>query len=94
MTVHENEILMFTLGLGVYLSGFAFRDSLGRIPDWPLLRTAYYLLLASWAATLLEGFCLASPLNLLEHTGYAASAILVALWCWRTSVGPSGSRGA
>ena len=94
MTIHENEVLMFTLGLGVCLTGCTFRGPLLRIPDWPFLRAAYLVLLTAWGATILEGLFLPALLNFVEHTGYALSAILLAMWCWRTSVAPGERSGS
>jgi hypothetical protein len=49
--------------------------------------TAFFLLLATWIATVLEGFIWNSFLNLLEHAGFAASSVLTTIWCWKAFIG-------
>ena len=48
-----------------------------------LFRLAFYAMLGSFICTVLEGFFWPSGLNLLEHIGYALSAILFAGGCHR-----------
>lgn len=90
MPVHENEVVMLALGIGVFLFSFASRVTLQRISNWKLLRLAFLVLLVAWGATVLEGFCLPTVLNLLEHSCYALSAVLLAVWCWKTAFGKGG----
>lgn len=81
--VHDNEVVMLVLGIGVYLFVAFNKARLIRIPAWNLLINAYRLLLAGWALTVLEGFVLESLLNHLEHFSYACGAVLLALWLWK-----------
>jgi hypothetical protein len=85
MPIYENEVLMLALGIGVCLFGIASRRRLARVPGWPLLAVSYAVMLVAWIATVLEGFWLATPLNIVEHVGYALGAVLLAAWCWRAS---------
>ena len=82
-----NEIVMLLLGVGVFVFIIKNRVGLKRLPAYEILMTAFYLLLLSWAATVLEGFVLSPFLNLLEHAGLAASSVLTAVWCWKASTG-------
>ncbi|MBS3741472.1 MAG: hypothetical protein KGY74_05075 [Candidatus Cloacimonetes bacterium] len=45
--------------------------------------TGFYLFLAGWVLTVLEGLFWANLLNLLEHLFYATSSILILFWSWR-----------
>jgi len=44
---------------------------------------AFYLVFAAWVLTVLEGFVWERALNALEHACYAASALVMAAWCWK-----------
>jgi hypothetical protein len=85
MPIYENEVMMLTLGIGVLCFAIASRRSLARIPDLPLLACSFLIMLIAWIATVVEGFWLAGPLNVLEHGGYALGAALLAVWCWRAA---------
>ena len=81
--VQENEVVMLLLGVGVLVFILANRKRLADLPSVEILLVGYYLLLAGWLLTVLEGFFWGEVLNIVEHGLYAASAILVAAWCWR-----------
>jgi len=92
--LHENEVVMLALGAGVHLFALRQRRRLEQVSGWPLLWAAYRLLLLSWAATVAESFVLPTALNLVEHGATAASALLLAVWCWRVAVrGAAGEAG-
>ncbi|MBW1821272.1 MAG: hypothetical protein JRI92_05825 [Deltaproteobacteria bacterium] len=48
-----------------------------------ILITGFYVLLAGWVLTILEGLFWNDLLNVLEHICYTASSILIAVWCWK-----------
>jgi hypothetical protein len=77
----ETELAMFVLGLGVGVVAIIRSRRLRRLERWPLLATAYALLLLGWAATTIEGVFAPVLFNEIEHTAYAASAIVAAIWC-------------
>ena len=79
----QNEIVMLLLGVGVLIFTIRNRAGLKRLPAYGILMTAFYLLLVTWTATVLEGFIWNSFFNLLEHTTLAASSVLTAIWCWK-----------
>jgi hypothetical protein len=81
--IQENEVIGLLLGIGVLIFILANRSRLASLPSARLLLASYYILLAGWALTVLEGFFWGQTLNLLEHVAYAVSAILMAIWCWR-----------
>ncbi|MBN1148909.1 MAG: hypothetical protein JXA78_16735 [Anaerolineales bacterium] len=80
--VQENEVVMLLLGVGMLIFILANRKRLD-LPSIGLLLAGYYLLLAGWLLTVLEGLFWGETLNLVEHSFYAASAVLNAAWCWR-----------
>lgn len=81
--IQEYEIIMFALGLGIYLFTLANKNRLQRIPYFRLLGSAFFLLLPAWALTILEGVIFSELFNFIEHACYAASAVLLAVWCWK-----------
>jgi hypothetical protein len=81
--VQENELITLLLGIGVLVFAVSNRLRLQRLPEWKFLVGALGLLFLGWILTILEGFFWESALNLLEHISYAASSVLLALWCWK-----------
>lgn len=79
--IQENEIVMLILGLGVLIFVLGKRSQLKRFPSSGMLILGFYLLLAGWALTVLEGFFWEPFLNYLEHTCYAIGMVSVAAWC-------------
>jgi len=80
---HENEIVMLLLGVGVLILVLANRIRLKRVPESKILIAGFYILLAGWAMTVLEGFFWENLLNYLEHICYVGSSLLVVIWCWK-----------
>ena len=81
--LHENEVVMLLLGIGVFLFMLLNRVHIRRIYGWKILVYSYSFLLAGWLLTVLEGFFLESYLNFLEHMSYVLSAVTLVLWCFR-----------
>ena len=81
--LHENEVVMLLLGVGVFLFILLNISHIRRISYWKILIAGYSLLLAGWILTVLEGYFLESLLNFLEHMSYAMSAVVMAVWCFR-----------
>jgi hypothetical protein len=81
--IQENELIGLILGVGVLIFILANRSRLAGLPAARILLASYYVLLAGWALTVLEGFLWGQALNLLEHFCYALSALLLAVWTWR-----------
>lgn len=82
-----NEIAMLLLGIGVWIFTMSNRADLKRLPSFGILMAVFHLLLATWIATVLEGFIWNGFFNLIEHVGLAASSILTAFWCWKVFIG-------
>ena len=81
--VHDNEVVMLALGIGVYFLILGYRRHLQRVVGWSTLFLAYHILLIAFVMTILEGFYWARQLNIIEHLCYALSTILMAVWCWK-----------
>ncbi|MBW1801037.1 MAG: hypothetical protein JRJ85_09945 [Deltaproteobacteria bacterium] len=81
--IQENEIVMLLLGSGVFIFTLLNLPMLKRLQSWKVLIAGFYVLLAGWVLTVLEGFFWEGLLNYLEHMCYAGSALLVAFWCWK-----------
>lgn len=82
--MQESEIISFLLGLGVLAFVLVNRKQLKRIPFCSLILGSFSAILAAWTFTILEGFFLKDLFNILEHLGHTLSAVLLALWCWKT----------
>lgn len=88
----ENEIMaggeFTTLVLGLVVLVFMCMNysALKRIPSFKFLAIAYYLLLVSFVATVVEGFFWEVHINFLEHFCNALSAIFVAIWFWKVFI--------
>lgn len=88
MVFQENEIISFLLCIGVFGFVLSNRTRITQLPSAPLFLAAFYLFFASEILTVVEGFwATGAPLNTffntLEHIGYAASSVLIAVWAWR-----------
>jgi hypothetical protein len=81
--IQENEIIMLLLGIGVLIFILGNRLQLQRLPVSKILIAGFHMLLAGWILTILEGFLWKDLLNFIEHTCYATSSILIAVWCWK-----------
>lgn len=81
--IQENEAIMLLLGFGGLVFILANRLQLKRLPASGILIAGYYVLLAGWILTILEGLFWGEFLNIIEHICYAGSTALLAAWSWR-----------
>jgi hypothetical protein len=81
--IFENEIVMLLIGVGVLIFILGSRPRLKSLPASNILFAGFYVLLASWTVTVLEGFFWEGVLNYIEHACHAVSAVFVAVWCWK-----------
>ncbi len=79
--IQENEVVMLLMAIGVLIFILFNRRLIMRIRAARVLIAAFCVLLAAYVLTVLEGFFLEALLNFLEHLCYAASSVLIALWC-------------
>ena len=80
--IFENEVVMLLLGVCVLVFILGNRERLKNLPASNILFAAFYMMLAAWILTVLEGFFYEWLLNFFEHLCYAVSSIFVAVWCW------------
>jgi len=81
--IQQNEIIMLLLGIGCMIFILINKQKVKRIPVAEILIAGFYVLLAGWVLTILEGLFWKDLLNVLEHICYASSSILLAVWCWK-----------
>jgi hypothetical protein len=81
--VGENEIIILLLGVGVLIFSLSNPLRIRRLPEWKILRASFRVLLLGWVLAVLKRFVWESVFHLLEHVSYAASMVLLALWCWK-----------
>ena len=81
--LHENEVLMFLLGLGVLIFILTNRVRLKSIPNSKILLSAFFVLCIAWIATITEHFFFEEIINYIEHVCYSVSAVLIAVWSWK-----------
>jgi len=76
---------MLILGLGVFCFVFLNKYKIRSIFAWKLLLYAFFFLMAGWFFTVIEGFILSPFFNLMEHISYSISAIIMAVWSYKTA---------
>lgn len=80
----ENEVVMLLIGIGVFVFILGNRARLKHLAASNFLIVAFYLMLAGWVLTVLEGlFGLfwEEIFNFVEHLCTAVSSIFIAVWC-------------
>ena len=82
--VHENEIAMLLFGFGILVFTSINQKKLRSIPSWKYFITGFYVLLAGWVFTIVEGFFWNNFFNILEHLSYAVSSVILAAWCFKS----------
>lgn len=80
--VQENEAVTLLLGALALAFLIAKREEVRRLPDSTMLLLAFATGFVAWFATVAEGIALPQVFNIIEHTSYAASSVLIGLWCW------------
>ncbi|MCD4719288.1 MAG: hypothetical protein K8S13_05430 [Desulfobacula sp.] len=84
--IQQNEIIMFLLGMGCMVFILLNKREVKRIPVAKILIAGFYVLLAGYVFTILEGLFWKDFLNILEHICYTVSSIIMAVWCWKISI--------
>lgn len=79
--IFENEIVMLLIGMGVLVFILGNQARLKRLPASGILIVAFYIMLAGWVLTVLEGLFWEEILNFAEHLCTAVSSGIVAVWC-------------
>ncbi len=81
--IQDNEVVMLLMAIGVLIFILVNRRLIMRIEAARVLVAAFCVLLAAYVLTILEGFFQEDLLNFLEHLCYAASSVLIAMWCMK-----------
>ncbi len=86
--IHENEIVMLLIGVGVSVFIQGNQRRLKGLQVSKILVAGFCMMLGGWILTNLEGLFSEGTfwnnfLNTLEHICYAIGSILVAVWCWK-----------
>ncbi len=76
----EDEVLVLLLGIGVLLFIIFNRKQIRRIRFRKILLAGYYILLAGWCFTIIEGYILEKLFNFLEHGFYVVSSLVFVTW--------------
>jgi hypothetical protein len=82
----ENELVLLLLGIGILVFMAVNRSRLAELPSRGLFLAAFHVLVLGWVLTVLEGLFWPELLNTAEHACYAASSLMVAVWCWHAFV--------
>ena len=80
----EREVFALLLSIGVLVFAVRQGDSLRQIPHWRTLLTSLAMMLASLACSVIEGVVWEPFFNFIQHFCGALSAVLLAVWCWKT----------
>lgn len=80
--IASNEVIGLIFSITVLVFYLWNRRRLRELPAFGILLAAFLSLLVGLVLTLLESLFWQETLNLLEHVGYAVSALLLTLWCW------------
>lgn len=78
--VQENEIVTLVLAFAVVLFAGLRRRELDDLPRVGILRLAFLAFLASWVATVAEGFVWPEALNVVEHAAFSVGTVLLSWW--------------
>lgn len=81
--IQDNEVVMLLLGMGGLWFVIKHHNQVKRINGWFYLLASFFLILIGWTATILEAFFLEDLLNLIEHSCYSLSAIMLFVWSWK-----------
>ncbi|MDD5597663.1 MAG: hypothetical protein PHV82_06945 [Victivallaceae bacterium] len=81
--IHESEIVMLLLCIGIFIFIINKYREYRRIPCWRFLLGAFGLFFFAAAMTVAESFIWPDSLNLLEHLFYMLSSLSMLIWCWR-----------
>lgn len=80
---HEHEFLVLLVGVIIWIFVQSARGKLKDLPGWVLFYMAFNVFVVSMVLTILEDYIWGDVFNLIEHVGYAVSAILLAIWSWQ-----------
>lgn len=78
---YPNEVASLIFGcIAAVIILLFFRKE--NLPQFRLVFTAFFFILAANLFTVAEGFLWQEPLNILEHASYAVAGLLFTVFCW------------
>jgi len=80
--IQESEVIKLLFGIGVLIYFFITKKKLFELPHHNLLFFAYIIVFSGWILTVMEGFFCEQLLNIIEHTCYTISTVILSLWCY------------
>jgi hypothetical protein len=80
--IQESEVIKLLFGVGVLIYFFITKKKILELPHHNLLFFAYIIVFLGWVITVLEGLFYEQLLNLIEHSCYTASSLILCLWCY------------
>ncbi|NLD37590.1 MAG: hypothetical protein GX654_12050 [Desulfatiglans sp.] len=89
--IHENELVMLLLSLGVAVFIILKRHKFRQFFGWKLLFTAFLFFTTGCICTVLETLFFNNLLNHLEHICYLINALMIMMWCFR-AIGVRGGK--
>ena len=82
-TIQESEFMVLLIGLGVLFFIILNWKHIEQLATRNILLLSFCTLIVGWILTILEGFIFEEIFNFFEHTCFAISALLLALWSWK-----------
>ncbi len=80
--IHENELVMLLLSLGVAVFIILKSHTFRMFPGWKLLFAAFLFFAAGSLFTVIETFFFNNFFNHMEHISYFMSGLSILIWCF------------
>lgn len=81
--LHENELVMLLLSLGVAVFIIRKRHKFRLFTGWRLFFSAFLFFAAGSVFTVIETFIFNNFFNHMEHFCYFMSGLIILIWCFR-----------
>jgi peptidoglycan/LPS O-acetylase OafA/YrhL len=81
--IHENELVMLLLSLGVAVFIILKRQRFRQFPGWQLFLAAFLFFAAASVFTVIETFFFNNFFNYMEHFCYFMNGLTILIWCFR-----------
>jgi len=78
--IEEGELLVFILGIVVFIFILINYEHLKTIPKFNFFLISVILILIAWFATVFEALFFYNLLNFIEHLFYVLSSIFILIW--------------
>jgi hypothetical protein len=81
--IHENELVMLLLSMGVAVFIILKRHKFKQFPGWKLLFAAFLFFAAGSVFTVIETFIFNNFFNHMEHICYFMNGLAILIWSFR-----------